>query len=466
MTKTPTLDNIKTAYCVGIGGIGVSAAAKYLHLSGITVLGSDAVESETLDELRDLGITIFVGNDARNLPKQVDLVIYSPAVPSSNEELTLAYERKIPTLNYPGFLALLSEKKKTIAISGTHGKSTVTAMIGLILKNAGFAPTVFVGSRCTAFTHGNLDMGESNILVVEACEYQGNMRLLSPDIAVVTNVEYDHPDYYQSVDDVFVQMQEFVNRLPKSGVYVKNYDDRSVRARLNWGGKTLLYGIAEEADIMASNVVLHNGVSYFTATLPTTQGYEDTKMSVRIPGRFNVSNALAAIVVAQEMQVPLPSIRDSLEGFTGIWRRFEVVGKYNMATVVSDYAHHPTAIDATIHAAREWYENHRIIVAYQPHQHARTKELFDDFVNSFHHADHVLMSDVYDVAGREEAQYQNINSRALTDAIAKAHPECTVEYTGSLEATEQRLRDIVEPDDVVLVMGAGTIDLIARNLVK
>ncbi len=465
MAKNITLDNVKKAYCIGIGGIGVSAAAKYLALSGVQVSGSDAHENPMLDELRDMGIPVFVGTDAKNVPDDADLVIYSPAVPDDNAEFLAAHDHKIPTVNYPKFLGMLSEKKKTIAITGTHGKSTVTAMIGLILKNAGFAPTVIVGSRSVTFSHGNLEMGESNILVVEACEYQGNMRELSPDIAVVTNVEYDHPDYYESADAIYSTMQEFVSGLSEKGVLIKNYDDKQVRARINWGGKTVLYGVADQADVAAAQVVMQSGTSYFTVTAQTPFGYVDERLSVRVPGRFNVSNALAAIAVANEMQVPMASIKDSLAAFTGIWRRFEVVGHYNGAVVVSDYAHHPTAVDATIRAARSWYQDHRLIVVFQPHQHARTKELFDDFVLSFQAADVTIFADIYDVAGREEDAHQDVSSKKLAAVIADKYPHSDVRYAGPLAEAEAMARELAGANDVVLVMGAGDIDQIARDLV-
>ena len=466
MAKKITLDSVKTAYCIGVGGIGVSAAAKYLALSGVQVSGSDAQENPMLDELREMGIPVFVGTDEHNVPEQADLVVYSPAVPEDNAELIAAHKLKIPVVSYPQFLGMLSEKKNTIAITGTHGKSTVTAMIGLILKNAGFAPTVVVGSRSVVFSHGNLEMGESNILVVEACEYQGNMRELSPDIAVVTNVEYDHPDYYESADEIYSAMQEFVSGLSENGVLIKNYDDKQVRAKINWGGKTVLYGVAEQADVAASQVVMQGGTSYFTTTVQTASGYVDERLSVRVPGRFNVSNALAAVAVANEMQVPMASIQDSLASFTGIWRRFEVVGHCNGAIVVSDYAHHPTAVDATIRAARSWYEDHRLIVVFQPHQHARTKELFDDFVQSFQAADITYVTDIYDVVGREEDKHKGVSSKKLVTAIAKKYPHSDVRYEGSLDDVERVVRELAEANDVVLVMGAGDIDQVARNFVQ
>ena len=465
MRKKVTLDKVENIYCIGIGGIGVSAAAKFLHLQEYQVSGSDAVESEMTEELRDMGIPVFIGNDENNLPENIDLVIYSPAVPDDNPERTKAREQKIPSVSYPEFLAMLSEKKYTIAISGTHGKSTTTALIGLMLKNAGFNPTVIVGSKTKAFSHGNLEMGESNIFVVEACEYQANMCLLNPDIAVVTNIEFDHPDFYQNADETIKAMQDFVNKLGEDGILVKNYDDKVIRAKLHSKGKTIMFGIGEDAQVCANNIVMQNGVSYFSATLKGNEGFLDEQMSMHVPGRFNVSNALAAIAVAHEMKVPIASIKDTLENYTGLWRRFEIVGEYEGAKIISDYAHHPTAVDATIHAAREWYPNNRIVVVYQPHQHARTKELFTDFVKSFHHADLVLMSDIYDVAGREETEFQDVSAKKLVDEIKLDDNKLNIQYTGDLEKTEATLKQQIKSEDIVIIMGAGTIDTIARNLI-
>lgn len=460
------LDTIKHAYCIGIGGIGVSAAAKYLHLSGVQVSGSDAMDSDSIRDLRHLGITTFIGADAGNLPDAIDLLIYSPAVPYEHVERVAARQRTIPEVSYPEFLSLLAQKKYTIAITGTHGKSTTTAMVGLLLKAAGFDPTVIVGSRCASFSHGNLNMGTSNIFVVEACEYQGNMRLLHPDIAVVTNVEWDHPDFYKNQDDVYRVMQEFVDGMHADGLLVKNYDDRLVRGKLNWGGRTTLFGLDESADFAATNLIVQNGASYFTVPLRSKVGFVDERFSVRVPGKFNVSNALAAMAVAWEMRVPVDIIRNTLASFTGIWRRFERVGVYKEATVISDYAHHPTAVDATIRAARAWFPGGRIVVAYQPHQHARTKELFKEFITAFNGADLVLLSDIYDVHGREESTYQDVTSAALVEAITHTNKKLEIEYAGDLRALEKRVKKMVRPGDILLVMGAGDIDTVARRLTK
>lgn len=465
--KLPTsISSLTRVHCIGIGGIGVSAAAKYLHELGIVVSGSDASDSEIVAEVRKLGIAVFMGEDAESVPTDASLVIYSPAVQPTHAERVRAKQLNIPEMSYPEFLALLSQKKYTIAVTGTHGKSTTTALIGSILKNAGFDPTVIVGSRCPMFSHGNLNFGSSNILVVEACEYQGNMRLLHPNIAVVTNIEWDHPDYYKDADAVYQTMQQFVSGLPTDGVLVKNYDDKLVRGKLHFGGKTVTVGLAEGANLAATDILTHSGASYFTVAIPVKSKFTDQRFSLRVPGRFNISNALSAIAVAAEMNVPLERIQSTLAEFRGIWRRFEVVGTWRGATVISDYAHHPTAVRATIQAAREWYPGQRIVAVYQPHQHARTKELFADFVDAFHGADLTLMSDIYDVQGREEIQHQDITSATLVAAIQKSNARDAVHATGDLRHTQARLREVVQKDDVILIMGAGDIDTLARKLVK
>lgn len=467
MKSTLSINSLTRVHCIGIGGIGVSAAAKYLHELGVKVSGSDAaVDSDVIAEVRKLGIAVFMGEDAASVPADANLVIYSPAVQANHAERVRANELGIQQMSYPEFLALLSQKKYAIAVTGTHGKSTTTALIGSILKSAGFDPTVIVGSRCPMFSHGNLNFGSSNILVVEACEYQGNMRLLHPNIAVVTNIEWDHPDFYKDADAVYQTMQEFVSGLPADGVLIKNYDDRLVRGKLHFGGKTVTVGLADGANLAATDVLTHSGASYFTVAIPQKGKYIDERFSLRVPGRFNISNALAAIAVAVEMRVPIDRIQASLAAFRGIWRRFEVIGTWRGATVISDYAHHPTAVRATIQAAREWYPNQRIIAVYQPHQHARTKELFADFVDAFHGADITLMSDIYDVQGREEAVHQDVTSESLVAAIQKQAVRDAVHATGDLRHTQARLREVVQKDDVLLVMGAGDIDAMARKLVK
>ncbi len=464
MSKNINLETIEKVYFIGIGGIGVSAVAKYFYLNEKDVSGSDKFDSEITDELREMGITVFIGSDVNNFPEKTNLVIYSTAVPEDDPELVKARDKKIPMLSFPQFLAQLSEKKYTIAVTGTHGKSTTTALVGMVLKNAGFEPTVIVGSKAGAFTYGNLEMGMSNILVVEACEYQANMTKINPDIAIVTNIEFDHPDFYENENAVAKAMQEFVNKLPTNGIFIKNYDDKLVRAKLNSNTKTVLYGLQEQADISANNIVMRNGSSYFTVTYKGKEGFGDQQMSLHVPGKFNISNALAAVAVAVEMQVPVASIAKTFENYSGLWRRFEIVGEYNGAKIISDYAHHPTAVKATIDAAREWYPDQKIIVVYQPHQHARTKELFDDFVSAFDKADKVFMSDIYDVAGREEKDFQDISSKKLVSAIKEKNPKLDIEYSGDLNQTQEKITASAQNQDIIIIMGAGDIDTVARNL--
>lgn len=489
------LNKLKKIYCVGIGGIGMSAVARWALQKNIKVSGSDIAETEITKALRKEGADIIVGHTSVNIPDDADLVIYTPAVDRHHVERGAAKKKKIPQVSYPEFLGLLSKNKFTIAVTGTHGKSTTTAKIGLMLENAGFDPTVFVGSLVPQFEHGNVRVGESNFLVVEACEHQGNMRLIKPNIAVVTAIEPDHLDFYKDLDHAIRIYQEFINLLPKNGVLIKAFDCSGCQ-KLQFNGKVLTFGLGANADIYYSGYKLENGRSVFNLhsrhpeysegyRLENTQaaplrdssatlqndgmklvGYTQ-KMKLGIPGEFNVRNVLAATLAAREIGVPEPVISKVSENFSGMWRRFEKVGEYNGSTVISDYAHHPTAIRETMRMVRDLYPDQRIILVYQPHQHNRTLKLFNEFVDAFAIApiDVLVLNEIYDVAGREADQDKSVSSIQLLDEIRKIG-RFDAYYTATLDETHAWLVENVKNGNVVVIMGAGDIDLVARRLIR
>lgn len=431
------LSKIKKIYCIGIGGIGVSAVARWARYSDISVSGSDIAASDLTRMLEKEGITVIIGHAPENVPDDADLVVYTPAAEKDHMERLAAKKKKIPQLSYPEFLGVLSEKKFTIAVTGTHGKSTTTALIGLMMQEAGFDPTVFVGSLVPQLEHGNVRVGHSNFLVVEACEHQGNMRHIKPNIAVVTYIEPDHLDFYKDLKHEIKVYQEFVDELPKDGVLIVSEDDPGCR-QLKWKGKTYTFGQPQE------------------------------KITVGVPGEFNVRNVLAASIAASQVGVPEPVWKRVAAEFRGIWRRFEKVGEYRGAFIYSDYGHHPTAIRETMKMVRELYPERRVILVYQPHQHNRTKKLFNEFVGALAAApvDVLVLNEIYDVAGREEDRDQDISSKKLVLEILKqVQNDEQVEYTATLDAAESWLRANIKKDDVVVIMGAGDIDMVARKLV-
>lgn len=416
---------MKYVHLIGAGGIGLSAVGKLFLHWGKQVSGSDVYPSQQVEALRNMGATIHLGQSPENLPAEVELVIYSPAVPADNPERLKAAELGILTLSYPEFLGELAKGYFTIAVSGTHGKSTTTAMIGLILEAAGMDPTVIVGSKVKSWPDGNMRLGNASplprgrqggglpLLVVEACEHMANMLHISPDIAVVTNIEMDHPDFYRDLAHVQETFEKWKTQ-----------------------AKQVMIG---------------------GATLPRIEG-----LHLLIPGEFNLDNARLAAAVGKQLGVSDEIIIKTLNTFPGLWRRFEKVGQWNEADIFSDYAHHPTAIKKTLEGARQFFPGRRIVLCFQPHQHARTKELFDDFVPSFDAADLIILAEIYAVAGRLEVEGE-ISSKDLVGEVRKRGKD--VHYAANLDDVENKLKSLIKPADVVIVMGAGDIDDVARRLV-
>ncbi len=426
-TYMSILNKLKRVHLIGAGGIGVSAVGKLLLQKGIKVSGSDVVDSDTLRELEQAGATVLVGSDPA-LVADVDLVIYSSAVPEDDSERVAASK----VLSYFEFLGELSQEYKTIVVSGTHGKSTTTAMLGLVLEAADFDPTVIVGTKVPGWELGNLRVGQSEYLVVEGCEHMAHMLELHPEIVVLTNVEAEHLDYYRDLDHVRETFQKFVNQVPKNGFVVRNADD-SESMKLKVAVEDILYSLKDKL--------------------------EDLKLQV--PGEFNISNALAALTTATKLGVDQKVSVQTLSKSPGVWRRFERVGEFKGAQIISDYAHHPTAIRKTLEAAREYFSDQRLVVCFQPHQHARTRELFDDFVEAFELADELIVSEIYDVVGRRDKN-EGVSSKDLVEAMK----DQKAVYVSDLTEAEQMLRERVRSNDIVIIMGAGDIDQIARNLCK
>jgi len=431
---------------IGIGGIGISALAQYYLAKGNKVSGSELKESEITQLLRKKGATIFIGHKSKNLSKNVDLVIYSSAIPKDNPELKRAKEYKLPLKTYPQALGELTKKYFTIAISGTHGKSTTTAMTSLILIKAGLDPTVIVGTKLKEFGNSNFRMGAQSssfgppILVIEACEYEKAFLNYFPKIIVITNIEREHLDYYKNLKNILSAFKEFISHLPENGYLVANKDDKNV-VRLLRSLKKITkkyYSLRQKEDV------------------------NKLKSLLKIPGTFNVQNALAALSVARILKIPDKISFKALSGYKGAWRRFEIFSlslNNTPFTLISDYAHHPTEIKATVQAAREKFRKRRIILVFQPHQYQRTKLLFKDFVNSFDNADYLILNEIYGVAGRD--QEKNISSKDLKEAVKrkwkKRGKEKNVEFIKDIDKIPRLLSKILKRNDVLIIMGAGNI---------
>lgn len=424
-------------YFIGIGGIGVSALAKYYLKKGHKVTGSDLVSSEITEALKKLGAKIFTGeHKVKNLPRDADLVIYSPAVKPNNPELKEAKKLKIKSLSYPETLGELTKKYFTIAVSGTHGKSTTVTMIGLLLERAGFDPTVIVGTKLKEFRNSNCRVGKSQYLVIEADEWQASFLNYWPKIIVLTNIEKEHLDYYKNLNNILKTYKEYIRHLPKNGVLVANEDDENIKRITNYelGIKNKKYYSLKSKEVRKLKKIL------------------------KVPGEYNVSNALAALAVARILKIPDKISFKALSEYKGSWRRFEMKQSTinnKQLTIISDYAHHPTEIKVTLEAAREKFPRKKIWCIFQPHQYQRTFYLFKDFVKVFSKAliDKLIITDIYDVAGREKGKIkEKISAKKLIEAINKSWAIYLPK-----EEIVRYLKKNLKDREVVIIMGAGDI---------
>lgn len=434
---------------VGIGGIGVSALARYYLAMGASVTGSDLSASEITDELLRLGIAIKIGPHKKsNVPKSATAVICTPAVPTDrqatpqdNVELKEARKRGLVIQTYPEALGELTKAYETVTISGSHGKSTTTALVSLALEEGYFDPTVIIGVKLREFGGSNFRRGRGPYLVIEADEWNRSFLNYSPEYAVVTNIDREHMDTYKTLDGLEETFTEYLAKVPPRGVIVANADDPVLaRVARKFGGKVKWYSLQDpEAKLV--------------------------KPVLKIPGEHNLSNALAAFKLGRALGMFEHDILRGLSRFSGAWRRFELRGMVNGAFIIADYGHHPSEIKATIRAARDRFPLRRIWCIFQPHQHQRLKFLWDDFVTAFDNADRISFLPVYDVAGRETAAAkQQVNSLKLADEVTKRHKD--VSYLDSFEDAKKAIRAEAHLGDIILLMGAGDIYDLTKELTQ
>lgn len=436
----------KNVHLIGIGGIGNSAAAKWWLAQGATVTGSDAHKSDITKSLEGRGVVIKYGHAPENIPADCDLVIYSRAVPDTNPERQAAKERGLIEWSYPQFLGELSRTHKTIAISGTNGKSTTTAMTAKILIDAGLDPTVILGTMAPFLPEGNLRVGAGEWLVVEACEHMESMRQITPHIAIITNIEADHLDYYGTVEKIQAAFSNWITEMKPVGVFLNKRDLRSQKINGHF------FDVSDRS--------IENGRQVFQ--LVCDGPLNNVRIRLRLPGEFNAMNAAAAAHAGVAAGVSIEVIQSALESFPGTWRRFEYISAWQGTDLYSDYAHHPTAIRGTLQAFKEFFPERRLVVVFEPHQHSRTHELFADFVTSFDQADVLILSEIYEVTGRTEEK--NESSNDLAQRVRERGKIDQVIYAADHQAAENSLRDLAQPGDVVVIMGAGSIDELARKL--
>ena len=443
--------SIKKIHFVGIGGIGMSGIAEILIDQGFTVSGSDRALSDVTERLRSLGATIYEGHKAENIAPDVDTLVYSSAVVLENPEVLEAQRRKIPVVRRAEMLAEVMRLKYGIGIAGTHGKTTTTSMVSLVLMEGGLDPTVIVGGKLSGLGGTNARLGKGDFIVVEADEFDRSFLSIAPTIAVLTTLETDHLDCYRDLEDIKGAFIQFANKVPFYGFVVLCLDEPALQDIMPQLGKKklLTYGLTPQADIQAIGIVHKENTSTFTVA----HGFDDLgQVTLQIPGNHNVQNALAAIAVGLQLGIPFVKVKAGIEKFTGVYRRWEKKGEVKGISVYDDYAHHPTECRATLSGVKSGWRR-RVVCVFQPHLYSRTRDFYEEFGKAFLLADVLVVTDVY--PAREEP-IQGVSGELITNA-AKQFGHKDVHYVQDKKQIPQYLVKITRSGDIVITMGAGDI---------
>jgi UDP-N-acetylmuramate--alanine ligase len=443
---------------VGIGGSGMSGIAEILLNLGYRVSGSDQRRNDAIERLEQLGAKIFVGHEAGHV-EGAHVVVYSSAVSRDNIEVQVARQRAIPVIARAEMLAELMRLKYGVAVAGTHGKTTTTSMIGAVLAEGRLDPTIVVGGRITSLG-SNARLGQGEYLVAEADESDGSFLKLAPTIAVVTTVDAEHLDHYGSLEAIRDAFVAFVNKVPFYGAAVLCLDQPNIQRLIPRIDKRIVtYGLESGADLVARRLHLSGLTSRFEVFQRGTSLGECT---LQVPGRHNVLNALAAIGVALDLEIPFLTIQKALAGFAGVQRRFQVRGQAGGRTVVDDYGHHPVEIRATLAAAKAGFDR-RVVVVFQPHRYTRTHHLREEFLTAFNQADALVVMDIYPAG---EPPIPGVTAADLADAI-RAHGHRDVTYLGHDRARIiDHVIDISRPGDLVITLGAGDVSQLGPELLR
>ncbi|HNQ17719.1 MAG TPA: UDP-N-acetylmuramate--L-alanine ligase [Smithellaceae bacterium] len=448
---------VKRIHFVGIGGIGMSGIAEVLINLGYEISGSDMQSSDITKRLKKLGAKVSLGHSAQNVSK-ADVVVTSTAVRENNPEVVEARRKNIPVIPRAEMLAELLKMKFSIAVSGSHGKTTTTSMISTVLAQGGFDPTMVIGGKLASIG-SNARLGDGDLIVAEADESDGSFLKLSPTIAIITNIDREHLDYYPGIEEIKDAFLQFANIVPFYGCTVLCSDDEHVREILPLiKRKVITYGIKYPADYTVQDIKFKGNKSVYKVSY---RADELGTVELSVPGMFNIYNSLAAVAVCRELKLDLKTIRDGLRNFFGVQRRLEVKGVVSGVTVVDDYGHHPTEIKETLAAARHVWKK-RLVVVFQPHRFTRTKALFDEFTKAFDDADVLILNDIYPAS---EEPIAGINSAALWAAIKQAGHPC-VEYISGEKETLRYLLETVRPKDTVITLGAGNVYKMGEAFLK
>ena len=447
------LGKTKHIHIVGIGGAGLSGIAEILLNLKFKVSGSDLRLTEVTEHLTKIGAEIYK-NHSSNQIQNADVVVVSPAIPLENPEIVAASNQKIPIIRGAEMLAEIMRMKFSIAISGTHGKTTTTAMTAAVLEK--LDPTVIVGGKLVN-VGSYARIGDSNIMVVEADEAYGSIEKFFPTIATVTSIDADHLDYYKNVGEISHTFLNFINKVPFYGSAIVCSDQINIRQIIPHIEKQYCtYGIENQSDVMASDIQYDGPTSHFSVLV-----HENLvgKIHLKMPGKHNVSNALAAISVGQQMDLSFNQTKEALENFRGVHRRFEVLGEAQDIIIVDDYAHNPTKLKAALDGTRASYDR-RIIAIFQPHRYGRVKHLADEFSKSFSQSDVLIVAPIY---AANEAPIDGVTAEKLAKAIA-ANGHGNITYISSKDEIVNHVINIVQPNDIVITMGAGDIWKVGHKL--
>ena len=448
---------IRQIHFVGIGGIGMSGIAEVLHNLGYAVTGSDSRESENTRRLTSLGIRVAIGHQAEHVG-EADVVVRSSAVAPDNVELAAARHRVIPVIQRAEMLAELMRMKYGVAVAGTHGKTTTTSMVATVLAQGGLDPTIVIGGRLNALG-SNAKLGRGDFLVAEADESDGSFLKLSPTIAVVTTIDAEHLDYYRDLAHIQDTFVEFINKVPFYGLAVLCLDQENIQTLLPRVEKRFVtYGLRTQADFLARDISFKGMTSDFQVSW---KHRPLGRLHLRVPGLHNVYNALAAAAVGLDLELDFAVIQQALGEFTGVARRFQILGEPKGILVVDDYAHHPAEIQATLNAAKTGFARD-LIAVFQPHRYTRTQALLHEFATAFYQADRLLVTEIYPAG---ERPIPDVHGGQIAERV-KEHGHKNVTYVPEKEELVDAVLAVARPGDMVLILGAGDIWKIGEEIVR
>ena len=460
MLKSP--ENLGIIHFIGIGGIGMSGIAEILFQSGYHVQGSDLKQSNNTNRLEKLGIKVFIGQKKSNII-DAKIIVVSTAISEKNEEFIAAKKMFLPIVHRSEMLGELMRLKQSIAIAGTHGKTTTTSLIAKMIEDNGMDPTIINGGIISSL-HSNARLGNGEWMVVEADESDGSFSKLNPTAAIITNIDLEHLDYHKNEDNLENAFYNFVSSIPFYGfvcLCIDNPRTQRLISKLE-NKKVITYGMSANADIRATNIFYKNNKMNFSLNIKNNKEFKGNvyKIEFSMIGMHNIQNALATIATGIELKIPLTKIKNTLKNFTGVERRFQKVGNFKNTTIIDDYGHHPVEINSALSAARFLAPESKIIAIFQPHRYSRLKDLFDDFCSCFNKADHVFLLDVYAAGEKSIKKFESINlEKGLADYGHK-----NVLYIKNQNLLAKNLLKLIQPNDLIICLGAGSITKIANSL--